>query len=1141
MKKTTFGHAPSKRPWPPRWFVIMKMTFFLILTNIIFATASESYSQVQKLTLNARDITLNEAFSMIRSSSHYKILYKSEDVDLSKKFNLNFNDASIEEVMNYLLTNNSLSYTIREDQVVVHQNATPNVDQQATRAIKGKVVDNGGVPVPGVSVFIKGTTIGTVTDADGNYTINAGRGATLVFSFVGMQSQEIVIADQQVVNITLKDETLGLDEVTVVGYGTQRKVSIVGSVQSIEPEILKVPSSNISTSFAGKLAGVIAFQRTGEPGADGASFYIRGISTFSGATNPLIIVDGVEVSSGDLNSLPPEVIESFSILKDATATALYGTRGANGVMIVTTKSGKDMDKVKVNVRVENSISTPTSVPEFVDGPTFMEMYNEAVIGRSTGDIPYEQSKIDATRQGLNPYLYPNVDWYNELFKDYTMNQSANVSLLGGGKKMDYFMNVSANIDNGILKKFNINSYDNNVKVKRYTFQNNINAYLTPSTRVSLRLNTQLRDYHGPSIGAQDVFALTMEANPVDFPIMWPTEMIPTSFGNDGVLDHIAFGGKSGGRFNDGYRNPFAEMVKGYSDGFQSTVIATLDGEQKLDFVTKGLTFRAMASFKNWSNTTVTRSGGVNQYTASNISENGEGGYDYDFELVGNVQSATLGTSTGTSGDRSLYFQTQFQYDRTFDVHNVSGMLLYTQDEYMVNNPDGLISSLPQRTQGIAGRATYGYDDRYLFEVNFGYNGSENFAKGKRFGFFPSAAVGYVVSNEKFWDPVKDVISWLKLRASWGKVGNDQIGGERFVYLSDIDLSGSGYTTGIDQNYTRSGPVYNRYENRDISWEIGTKLNMGLDLRLFDKINVVADFYKETRDGIFLARQVIPTSFGTDGTNIFGNLGKVENKGFDIAIDVNHKFSNDFSMQFKSTFTYARNKVLEKDEPKFSKYPNLSGVGQPVNTLWGYQAERLFIDEAEIENSPTQQLGGTVLPGDIKYTNITADIDGLDLVNSDDRIPMGHPTVPEIVYGFGPSFQYKKLDFSFYFQGVAHTSFFINGFHPFGTSSIRNVLSFIADDYWSVEDQNVYAAYPRLSKLDHPNNTANSSYWLRNGAFLKLKNLEVGYTHKFMRFYVSGMNLLTFSKFDLWDPEMGGGNGLKYPTQRVFNIGIQMSL
>ncbi len=1137
----------ASRPWARRakWLLVMRMTLFFVMVNLFVATASDGFSQSNPLTLKVDRATVQEVFDLIRQNTDYSILYKTEDLDVNRVVNLDVKDASIEEVMNTLLAGENVEFVVKKNQVIIRRSANLNIsDQQQKRTISGKVTDVEGETLPGVNVVVKGTTIGTVTDMNGNYSLEVSADAkTLAFSFIGMKTQEVEIDNKSTINVIMVEDTEMVAEVMVVGYGTQKKESVVGSVQAIEPQALEVPSSNISTAFAGKLAGVIAFQRTGEPGADGANFYIRGISTFSGATNPLIILDGVQVSQGDLNALSPEVIESFSILKDATATALYGTRGANGVMIVTTKSGKNLDKAKINVRLENSISMPTSIPGFVDGVKFMQMYNEAVIGRSTGDVPYSQLKIDGTRQNIDPYLFPNVDWYGELFKPYTMNQTANVNVMGGGKKMDYFMNVAANLDNGILEKFDINSYDNNVKVRRYAFQNNINAHLSPSTRLSLRVNAQIREKDAPSIGAQDVFGLVMEANPVDFPIMYPDYIIPEELGE---LEHIPFGGKSGGRFNDGYRNPFAEMTRGYSEGFESTVIATVDGEQKLNFITQGLTFKALASFKNWSSTTVTRSGGVNQYGIDNITLLEEPpvdytSYDYNFEMVGNVQNPTLGTSTGTAGDRTIYFQTQFEYDRSFDLHSLGGMVIYTQEEFMLNNPDGLIASLPRRRQGIAGRVTYGFDSRYLAEFNFGYNGSENFAENKRFGFFPSAAVGYAISNESFWEPISDVVSWLKLRASWGLVGNDQIGEERFVYMSDIDLTGAGYTTGIDQNYSRSGPVYNRYANNDISWEVGDKINIGMDLELFNKINITADVYREVRDGIFLARQVIPTSFGTAGTDVFGNLGKVENRGMDASIDVSHNFNPDFTMQLKGTFTFAQNEVLERDEPPFSRYPNLSSVGHPVNTLWGYQAERLFIDQAEIDNSPIQQLGGTVLPGDIKYTDITRDIDGLNLVNSDDRLAMGHPTIPEIVYGIGPSFRYKNLDFSFFFQGVARTSFFINNFHPFGTSSIRNVLDFIAEDFWSVEDQNVFASYPRLSKMDHPNNTANSSYWLRDASFLKLKNAEIGYTHKFMRFYMRGMNLLTFSKFDLWDPEQGGGNGLKYPTQRVFNLGIQMSL
>ncbi len=1136
---------PGPRVWRVKWFLVVKMTLFLLITNLFVAMAGDGFSQSNPLTFKVNRVTVQEVFDLIRQNSDYSILYKTEDLDVNRIVNLDVKDASIEEVMNSLLSGENVEFVVKKNQVIIHRVDNLNIaGQQQKRTISGKVTEVEGETLPGVNVVVKGTTIGTITDINGNYSLEVPADAKkLVFSFIGMKGQEIDIDGKTTINITMVEDAKMVDEVMVVGYGTQKKESVVGSIQSIEPQALEVPSSNITTSFAGKLAGVIAFQRTGEPGADGANFYIRGISTFSGATNPLIILDGVQISEGDLNALSPEVIESFSILKDATATALYGSRGANGVMIVTTKSGKNMEKAKINVRLENSISMPTTTPNFVDGVKYMEMYNEAVIGRSTGDVLYSQLKIDGTRENIDPYLFPNVDWYGELFKSYSMNQTANVNVMGGGKKMDYFMNVTANLDNGTLEKFDINSYDNNVKVRRYAFQNNINAQVSPTTRLSLKVNAQIREKDGPSIGAQNVYGLVMEANPADFPIMYPDYLIPEEFGE---LEHVAFGGKSGGRFNDGYRNPFAEMTKGYSEQSESTVIATIDGEQKLDFITPGLTFKALASFKNWSSTTINRSGGVNQYSIDDISLLGDSpvdysSYSYNFEMVGTVQNTTLGTSTGTTGDRSTYYQAQFEYDRSFDLHSVGGMVIYTQNEYMLNNPDGLIASLPKRKQGIAGRVTYGFDSRYLAEFNFGYNGSENFAKNKRFGFFPSAAIGYAISNEPFWEPLRDVVSWLKLRASWGLVGNDEIGGERFVYMSDIDLTGAGYRTGIDQNYTRSGPVYNRYANNDITWEIGEKINFGIDLRLFNKINITADVFREVRDDIFLARKTIPTSFGTAGTDIYGNLGKVENRGMDASIDVSHNFNPDFTMQVKGTFTFAQNEVLESDEPPYSTYPNLSSVGHPVNTLWGYQAERLFIDQAEIGSSPIQQIGGTVLPGDIKYTDITQDIDGLNLINSDDRRPMGYPTIPEIVYGIGPSFRYKKLDFSFFLQGAARTSFFINNFHPFGTSSNRNVLEFIADDYWSVENQNVFAAYPRLSKMDHPNNTANSSYWLRDASYLKLKNAEVGYTLKFMRFYLRGMNLLTFSKFDLWDPEQGGGNGLKYPTQRIFNIGVQMSL
>lgn len=1029
---------------------------------------------------------------------------------------------------------NDLSYVQSQDMQVV---------QQKIR-VEGIVRDNMG-PTPGASVLEKGTNNGVITDVDGKFSINvSSKNAVLQISYVGFKTQEITVGNETFFDISLEEDSETLEEVVVVGYGTQKKESVVGSVQTVQPSSLKVPSSNLSTGFAGRLSGVIAVQRSGEPGADGADFWIRGVSTFSGATSPLIVIDGVEASSGDLNALDPEVIEGFSILKDATATALYGSRGANGVMIVTTKSGRNLEKAIVNFRLENTYTAPTKVAKFVDGVRYMEMFNEAVNTRGTGEVLYTQDKINGTRAGLDPYAFPNVNWYDEMFKSGAMSQNLNFNIRGGSKKVDYFSSVSVNHDNGVLRNTDDFSYDNNINIMRYVFQNNINAYISKTSTLSLRLNVQLRDYGGPYTNASDLYGLVMEANPVDFPIRWPQSE---------EYDYIMWGGKSGGSYNNGFRNPYAEMAKGYKDNFQSTVVANLKFDQKLDFITKGLSANILFSFKNWSSTETTRSAGYNQFEVDRFNYDDNGVYQgYSLRRIGTEQDVTLSTNNSTTGDRRIYLQAMINYDRTFnDVHNLSAMLLYNQDQYNTNSPTDLISSLPQRKQGIAGRLTYGYDYRYLAEFNFGYNGSENFAEGHRFGFFPSIALGYNISREKFFEPLSDIITNLKIRGSWGLVGNDQIGGERYIYMSNIELQNSdlGFTTGRDQNYTLWGPKYLRYANNDITWEVGSKWNIGLDLGIMNDLNMTFDVFKEVRSDIFMQRQSIPQFIGTSpsdrwmnlSTSLYGNLGKVENKGLDMAIDYMHQFSKDFSMSFKGTFTYATNKVLEYDEPAYQEYPNLSRVGHSIYQPLVYVAERLFIDDAEVANSPQQNLGGFVQAGDIKYKDIP-NAEGVcdGVIDANDRVYSGNPTVPEIVYGFGPSFQYKNWDFSFFFQGAAKYSIQISGIHPFGTDGTRNVLSFIADDYWSEDNQNPYAAYPRLSKQDNANNTVNSTYWLRNGAFLKLKDLEIGYTHKFFRVYLRGSNLVTFSPFDLWDPEQGSGNGLFYPTQRSFNIGLQFS-
>lgn len=1015
-----------------------------------------------------------------------------------------------------------------------------NVSQTKDTEIRGVVTDSKtGEPLPGCAVKVQGTSYGVVTNVDGEFVIQAKEGSVLEISYLGYVTKEIKVEKVKILSITLQEDSQQLEEVVVTAFGTgQKKETITGAIQSVRPSDLKVPTSNLSNSFAGRLSGVVAYQRSGEPGSNGSNFYIRGISTMSGVTNPLIVMDGVEISTADLNAIDPEVIESFSILKDATATAMYGTRGANGVMIIKTKSGADLEKPVIGFRVESYINQPTHIPEFVDGVTYMKMYNEAVTNQGTGSVLFTQAQMDGVANGLDPYIYPNVDWYNEIFTNLTWNQKANFNIRGGTEKITYFMNLSMNHETGMLKN-NSNkyySYSNNIDLKKYAFQNNIDFNLSKTSKIALHLNVQLNDYTGPSNSVDNIFSQIMNNNPVDYPISFPNTL------NDGEWIH--WGSYSGGN-EQGAANPMAYATQGYTDYTESTVIANIDFDQKLDFITEGLSFKALFSFKNWSYTATTRSQGYNRYYLSGYSQNADGMYNYDITPMGEPARQGLSTTNSTNGDRKFYFQSYFDYNRTFgEAHNVSGMLLWNLEQYNSNVPNSLIASLPQRKMGFAARLAYDYNHKYMVELNAGYNGSENFAPGHRWGFFPSVSLGWNISEEKFWEPIKDVVSNLKIRGSYGLVGNDQSSSDRFLYLAQVNLTGSGaFQTGYGNNtVSYSGPTYQRFQNNEITWEVGHKLNVGVDMQLFNSLNLTVEAFQEIRSNIFQTKNSIPYFLGTGNTTIYGNLAKVKNWGAEFSIDYGKQFNKDFAMQFKGTFTFARNKVLEYDEGAGTR-PALSQIGKKLNSIWGYVADGLYIDQADIDNNPNSTLGNiTIAPGDIKYVDqpdANGEYDGQ--ITSDDRVVLGNPTVPEIVYGFGPSFVYKDWDFSFFFQGQAKVSLMMSDFEPFGASYNRNALKWIAEDYWSNENQNPNAAHPRLTQYVNDNNTVSSTYWLRNAAFLKLKNIELGYTYKKARFYISGANLLTFSPFDLWDPEMGGGKGLTYPTQRTYNIGVQVTL
>lgn len=1115
---------------------------YLLLFVFCFLVAalqakSPVYGQAKTFTVSLKNVTLKEVISYVEKNSQYVFFFKPEVINQSTQISVSLKNATVKQLLDKVSEQANIVYEMKERQIVLKEKKVSEQSvSQEKRLLQGLVKDEQGNPIIGASIQLKNTGTGVITDLDGLFQIQVtDKNSVIVISYIGYVTQEISVGDRSSITVQLKEDTKSLEEVVVTAFGaTQKKETMVGSIQQVRPAELKVPSSSLSTSFAGRMAGVIAIQRSGQPGADGADFWIRGKSTFGDATGVLIVLDGVEISSSDLNALDPEVIESFSILKDATATAMYGTRGANGVMIVTTKSGQDLLKPIINFRLETSMSQLTSVPEMVGGVDYMKLYNEALTTRGITTGLYDDTKIRATEQGLNPLVYPNVDWYNEMFNKNAFAQRFNFNIRGGKKAVTYFMSASVKHDAGNLKSLSKDyfSYNNNINVMRYDFVNNLSIKATNTTKISLGLNVSLRDWKGPSAGVDGIFSMSREASPVDFPIVYPAR-------NDKEI-YTLWGGMSGGIYNNGYRNPVAEYVVGYKKQFASTVNANIRLDQDLKMVTKGLKLHVLASFKNWSKTETTRKAGYNQFE---IDQYNEATGEYTLSRVGNEQKTALNTEGAATGDRRIFIQAYLDYKRKFGVHDVNAMLLYNQDQLDNNKPDNLLSSLPRRKQGIAARLSYAYDDRYLAEVNFGYNGSENFAKNNRFGFFPSIALGYNISQEKFWEPISNVISHFKLRGSYGLVGNDGIN-ERYAYLEDIVLSSDKwkYTTGVNQNVNLQGPVWNRYYNPNLTWEVGKKLNVGFDMQLFHQVNLNFDVFKEIRSKIYMQKvNTLPDFIGTGETKIYENSGKMKNVGFDIALDYNKQITKDFFLSFKGTLTYAHNTILERDEPPFQLYPNLSSVGYSRGQHLVYVADGLFRDQADVDSHAEQTLGYIPQPGDIKYVDqpdANGNCDGI--INTNDRVYMGYPEDPEIVYGFGPSMKYKNWDFSFFFQGAARTSILMSGFHPFGKNATRGVMKFIADDYWSESNPNPNAAYPRLTRDTNANNTVNSSYWLRNGAFLKLKNAEIGYTFKMFRAYLNGSNLLTFSPFKHWDPEMGGGSGMKYPTQRVFNIGIQFT-
>lgn len=1030
-----------------------------------------------------------------------------------------------------------------------------------TRKVSGRISDEKGELLIGVIVQEKGTSNGAMTDPDGQYFLNlTTSNPVIVISCMGYKTQEITIGNSNIIDAALAEDLSELDEVVVVGYGVQKKVSVVGAQSAIDMAEIKMPSASLSSVVQGRLAGVVAVQRSGEPGHDESDIWIRGLSTFTGqSSKPLVLVDGVERS---FNNIDPEDIESFTVLKDASATAVYGVRGANGVVIVKTKPGK-VGKPQFSVDYYESLITLTKRPELADAYTYMDALNEAYLN-TYGTLYYTDEYIRATKMAngvlpnenpaiYNSFLYPAVDWVNEIFRDYGNSRRVNLSVRGGVPNATYYVSLTYYNERGLTRNAEMENYDANMRFDRYNYTVNVNLRPTETTTIDFGFNGFLSSGNYPQRTTSQLFASAMQINPVYLPLMMPDESL-SGISNNGDM-----------------RNPYGDLIRrGYRNEARNQINTSIKVNQDLGFWewSKGLNANAMLAFdvSNSRNLNYSKQESTYYFGGTRDPKTGlwnTGLPDPDTGIWGggdvfnrNGTYNIIRTYTGSddldftksqSMTRSTYFEASLNYNRDFGLHNVTGLFLYNQKIYNAGDPDSLIASLSYRQQGIAGRLTYGYDNRYLVELNAGYNGSENFDPENRFGFFPAAGTGWVASNEGFWrGKFAEVFSFFKIRYTVGLVGSDTVAGRRFMYQDQmIELDGTrfGTTNNVGWGVDKYGAK--------VGWSTSLKHNLGFDMKFFkDNLSLTVELFKEHRTGIFLSRATIPNYAGFIEMP-YANLGIVDNKGIDVQGEYNVRLGNKSFLTLRANMTYNEDVIVEDDQP-IKPYEWQETRGTNVNGRWGWIAEGLFTCEDEIMNHAKQfgeeYPGQTSKVGDIKYK----DLNGDGTIDDYDKCLIGQGDVPRLYYGFGGDVQIGSVSLGLLFSGNAMADRCLTGnaIHPFtDQAGISNLYANITDR-WSPDDptnQDVF--YPRLyhGSAANVNNTKTSTWWQHDVSFLRLKQLSLSYNFparlmektafKDARIYLMGTNLLTFSNFKLWDPELNTNNGTAYPNARTVSLGL----
>ena len=1131
---------------------VLGLFLCFLLLGIDYSFASyNNYSQFKTLSVSMSNSTLREVLKTIEKSSQFVFFYLDDAVNLERKVSIDSKNKNIEEILSELFEGTSCTYRISDRQIFISGKAPASTEQQQNkRKISGRVTDIKGEPLIGVNVTVDGDANGSITNMDGLYEIFVTKkSVVLKFTYIGFKTSEIrTNASTNIYDVTLEEQVNELEETVIVGYGTQRKISNIGAQSSMKMEDIKTPSASLTTTLAGRLAGVVAVQRTGEPGKDAADIWIRGIST-PNTSSPLVLVDGVERSFNDID---PEDIESLTTLKDASATAVYGVRGANGVILIKTKPGK-VGKPTVSADYYESFTRFTKMVDLADGITYMNAANEAM--RNDGiATKYTEDQIRNTIAGKDSYLYPNVDWLKEIFNDWGHNRRVNVNVRGGSEKVAYYASVSYFNETGMtVTDKNIDTYDSKMKYSRYNFTTNLNIDVTPTTKVEIGAQGYLGEGNYPAISSADLYNAAMSISPVEYPKMF-------------FVNGEAF--VPGTSTNNNFNNPYSQATRrGYDNLTKNQIYSNLRVTQDLDMLTKGLKLTAMYAFDVYNEIHVHQDRAESTYNFLDTS------VPYDMNGQPILQriyegSNVLSYTQETSGNKKTYLEASLNYDRTFnDDHRVSALFLFNQQSKLLYPKGTLEDAIPYRMMGIAGRATYSWKDRYFAEFNIGYNGAENFSPKHRFGTFPAFGVGWVVSNEKFWQPLSKAVSFLKIRYTDGKVGNSEVSDRRFMYLDQMKENGDyGYKFGPN------GTKWSGYETVnmavDLIWEESRKQDLGIDLKLFnDDLSIVFDLFKERRENILLKREhSIPSFLGYNTSAPYGNIGIIENKGFDGTIEYNKRINKDWVIALRGNVTFNKDKWIQGELPE-QKYEWMNQYGHNINGVKGYVAEGLFT-QAEIDDmarweslsdankaitpKPFASQFGTVKAGDIKYKDLNND----GQIDAYDQTYISRGDVPTTVYGFGFTVGWKDLSVGMMFQGVAGAERVLNGssVNPFnGGGGSGNLYSNIGDR-WTEENPDQNAFYPRLSygseTTSNINNFQKSTWWVRNMNFLRLKTLQISYNlpkpwvnkvHlKNAAVYVMGTNLFTLSRFKLWDPELNTDNGASYPNTTSYSVGINFT-